>query len=104
MWDQPRPPSELAPGLPAPLERLILRCLRKEPERRYQCMADVKLELQEIKEEREAADSASRVPMPRRGARRLAAALAVALALTAPAVLLWRRSGSATADAPGWCR
>ena len=94
MWDQPRPPSELAPGLPAPLERLILRCLRKEPERRYQCMADVRLELQEIKEEREAANSASRVPMPRRGARRLAAALAVALALTAPALLLWRRSGS----------
>ena len=51
-------------------------------------MADVKLELQEIKEEREAANSASRVPMPRRRARRLAAALAVAFALTAPALLL----------------
>ena len=30
--DQPRPPRELVPALPDALERLILRCLRKEPD------------------------------------------------------------------------
>ena len=38
-------------AVPRELERLILRCLRKEPERRYQTMLDVRNELQEIKEE-----------------------------------------------------
>ncbi len=44
--EQPRPPSELAPDVPKELERIILRCLRKEPGRRFQNMADVKIELQ----------------------------------------------------------
>ena len=37
--EQPKPPSEMVPGVPADLEKLILRCLRKEPERRFQHMA-----------------------------------------------------------------
>ena len=44
----PQPPAAIVPGLPRELERLILRCLRKEPERRYQTMIDVRNELQEI--------------------------------------------------------
>ena len=39
------------PDVPKELERIILRCLRKEPGRRFQHMADVKVELQEVKEE-----------------------------------------------------
>jgi eukaryotic-like serine/threonine-protein kinase len=48
---QPKPPTQLVPTLPHELERLILRCLRREPARRFQHMADVKVDLQEIKEE-----------------------------------------------------
>ena len=48
---QPTPPTQIVAALPRELERLILRCLRKEPERRYQTMLDVRNELQEIKEE-----------------------------------------------------
>ena len=50
------------PGLPRELERLILRCLRKEPDRRYQTIRDVSLELQEIKEESDS--GACRRPSP----------------------------------------
>ncbi len=32
---EPMPPTQLVPSLPRDLERVILRCLRKEPERRY---------------------------------------------------------------------
>jgi len=44
---EPPAPHTLAAGLPRDLERVIERCLRKDPERRIQSIADVKLELQE---------------------------------------------------------
>ena len=56
--EQPKPPSELVPDVPKELERIILRCLRKEPGRRFQHMADVKVELQELKEESDSQASA----------------------------------------------
>src|SRR5262249_25508053 len=37
--------------IPRDLEKIINRCLRKDRERRYQYMADVKINLQELKEE-----------------------------------------------------
>jgi serine/threonine protein kinase len=49
--EDPKPPSELVADLPKELERIIQRCLRKEPERRFQHIADVKVELQELKDE-----------------------------------------------------
>jgi Tol biopolymer transport system component len=57
--DEPKPPSALVPDLPKELERIVLRCLRKEPARRFQHMLDVKVELQEVKEE---SDSQSAAP------------------------------------------
>jgi serine/threonine protein kinase len=42
--EQPRPPSEVVPDVPKELERIILRCLRKEPGRRFQTMADVRID------------------------------------------------------------
>uniref|UniRef100_Q01RF2 non-specific serine/threonine protein kinase n=1 Tax=Solibacter usitatus (strain Ellin6076) TaxID=234267 RepID=Q01RF2_SOLUE len=47
----PVPPSEIAAGTPPELERLIARCLRKEVGRRSQSMADVKLALEELRDE-----------------------------------------------------
>jgi serine/threonine protein kinase len=67
--DQPKAPSEVVPDLPKDLDRLLQRCLRKEPERRFQHMSDVKVELQEIKEESESPRAA--VALPARPKRRL---------------------------------
>jgi eukaryotic-like serine/threonine-protein kinase len=50
MEKQPPSPSTLVPSLPHDLERTILRCLRKEPAKRFQTMADVRIDLAEIKE------------------------------------------------------
>ena len=63
--DTPKPPSELAADIPKELERIILRCLRKEAERRFQSMLDVKVELQEVKEE----SDSQRPPVPVRRRR-----------------------------------
>ena len=40
MKEQPKAPSEVVPDLPKELDRVIQRCLRKEPERRFQHMLD----------------------------------------------------------------
>ena len=53
-----KPPSELVPDVPKELERIIQRCLRKDPGRRFQHMGDVKVELQELKEESDSQASA----------------------------------------------
>src|SRR5207247_10305247 len=47
----PKPASQVAEGLPRELERIICRCLRKDPERRFQAMPDLKVALEELKEE-----------------------------------------------------
>jgi serine/threonine protein kinase/WD40 repeat protein len=49
--DTPRAVSEIAPGAPRDLERIIDRCLRKDPERRWQHIQDVRIALLELKEE-----------------------------------------------------
>ncbi len=91
--EQPKAPRELVPGIPEALERLLLLCLRKEPERRFQHMSDVKVELQEVKEESgsHAAVSAAAVVVKRRSGRRWFAWVAVAIVLLAvAAVTVWR--------------
>ena len=48
---EPEPISQVVPDIHPELERLIGRCLRKEPERRWQTMADVKVALEELRDE-----------------------------------------------------
>ena len=48
---EPRPAKQLVEGLPAELDRVLARCLRKDPARRFQTMADLKVALEELKEE-----------------------------------------------------
>ena len=48
---KPTPPRQIVASLPRDLERLILRRRRKDPERRYQTMLDVRNELQEIEQD-----------------------------------------------------
>jgi serine/threonine protein kinase len=45
---EPAPMSALVPVTPAALERLVKRCIEKDPEDRYQSMRDVVLELRSI--------------------------------------------------------
>jgi Tol biopolymer transport system component/serine/threonine protein kinase len=59
MRAQPKPPGTVVSGLPADLEKVLLRCLRKEPARRYQHIDDVKVALQDVKDE---SDSAAAAP------------------------------------------
>jgi Tol biopolymer transport system component/tRNA A-37 threonylcarbamoyl transferase component Bud32 len=93
---QPKAPSEVVPEVPKELERIILRCLRKEPERRFQHATDLKVELQEVKEESDSQAEAPAGPAIARRRRRrrwVAGAAGVLILATAGAAALWRLRG-----------
>ncbi len=46
--EDPPPPMQFSGAIPPELERIILRCLRKDPARRYQSMADLKVVLEDV--------------------------------------------------------
>jgi eukaryotic-like serine/threonine-protein kinase len=48
---EPQPASQTVPEVPAELDRIIGRCLKKDPARRWQSMADVKVALSEVHDE-----------------------------------------------------
>ena len=48
---EPRPASEINARIPRDLERIIVRCLRKDPARRFQHLDDVAVELEEVRVE-----------------------------------------------------
>lgn len=51
LHDKPQPIEEVNPDAPAELRRIIRRCLAKEPDKRFQSMKDLALELGEIVDE-----------------------------------------------------
>ena len=51
--EEPQPASALNETVPPELERVLSRCLRKDPQRRWQTMSDLKVALQDLKEDSE---------------------------------------------------
>jgi serine/threonine protein kinase len=94
---QPKPLIDIVATVPSDLQKVILRCLRKDPERRFQYMSDVKVALQEIKEESESGPAAATVPKKRRG--RLIGALTASAVLIA-GLTAWRLWPQPEAEAP----
>jgi serine/threonine protein kinase/Tol biopolymer transport system component len=89
MRDEPKPASELRSGLPHEIDRTIARCLRKEPGRRFQHMEDLKVALEELREESDRGKVATAHPArPRRMWLPISAAGVVAL-VTFAAVAWW---------------
>jgi hypothetical protein len=86
---EPEPVSTMAADTPPELEKLIARCMRKDPERRIHHMGDVKLTLEELREESQSGKL--RVPAPPRShtSRWLIPALAV-LVMAVGGGILWQ--------------
>jgi len=61
------PPSQVVPEIPPELDRIIARCMKKDPERRWQSMADVKVALDELRDEMESSSVDPGTKMTRPG-------------------------------------
>jgi Tol biopolymer transport system component/predicted Ser/Thr protein kinase len=97
--EQPKPATQIAEQAPRELEKIIARCLRKDPQRRYQSMEDVKLALEELKEESESGVLPAASPAPRHAripGRTLAAAGVVLMAVAGLAGWWWARRSPAS--------
>jgi hypothetical protein len=97
---EPPPLSPLRPQVPASLERVILRCLAKDPEERWQTARDLAAELRWIADAGSGATTAAPGPTRRRGGAVFwgAAAGAVVAAAVAAATLLSLRPRSAVPE------
>jgi len=71
LYKDPQPASQAGADVPPELDRIIGRCLKKDPERRWQTMADVKVALEELREEMDSSHFAlaSTSPVPRKSPR-----------------------------------
>ncbi len=112
--EKPAPVEEISPQIPSALVRTIRRCLAKDPERRYQSMKDLALELHETAEEWETlptpsgtvtgGSSVSSVSPPTKGGPGRAGWIAIAVAAVAVVVaitLALRPGASGSASAAG---
>ena len=99
---EPKPVSEVKEDLPRDLEKIINRCLRKDPSRRFQAMPDLKVALQELKEESDSGTLAT-TAVPQRARRRGAIWTVGLLALfCVVAVAIWfaRSTSKAPTEVP----
>jgi eukaryotic-like serine/threonine-protein kinase len=94
LHSEPVPLSQVGQPIPRDVERIISRCLRKDPQRRWQSMADIKVALEDVLDELESgklalADAAAAIAPPRRSVRDLLWPAVVLLALLAGAYAGW---------------
>jgi Tol biopolymer transport system component/predicted Ser/Thr protein kinase len=98
---EPKAISQLVPDLPPDLEKIINRCLRKAPERRWQNMADLKVALEDAKEESDSGKLAIEALPQRVRRRRLWVAGLITLFLGVMlAVWLVRSTNKAPIESP----
>jgi eukaryotic-like serine/threonine-protein kinase len=90
--DDPKPVSGIMPDVPRDLEKIISRCLRKDAERRYQHMADVKVALGELQEESESGTLAG--PASARASRRPLVWVGVGLVILSIFIGTWLFRGA----------
>jgi serine/threonine protein kinase len=86
--EDPKPASAANDEIPPEAERLLNRCLRKDPQRRWQTMSDLRVALLDLKEDSESGKLEAALA-PRRGRKRaVLQAASTVLIVAAAAVLL----------------
>ncbi len=91
LHDTPPTVTDLQPGLPSGLSRIVRRCLAKDKERRYQTALEVKADLEDLRRELAPDSGGLRAARAR---RRIASFAAAALALVGAVVALLRLESS----------
>ena len=100
--DEARRISQVARDVPPELEKLVERCLRKDPQRRFQHAADIRVLLEELKEDQTHSTTGAirgKTPDPLRS-RTLALSAALVVAVAAMAAISSRLGPFRTAATP----
>jgi serine/threonine protein kinase len=84
---EPSPLAGVIPSVPAELERIVRKALRKNPEQRYQIMKDLLLDLEALRGEIASPNSSGASDRQRRGRSFTTAAPVTAFAIAALGVL-----------------
>ncbi len=92
--EEPTPPSEIVANIPRDLERIVVRCMRKDPSRRFQHMADLRVALEEVREESGTGKAVLAHSLRRRRRWKRVSVFAVAVVLLAACILWWRRTAT----------
>ncbi len=100
---EPQRPSDVVPGLSRELDKVIERCLRKDPARRWQAAADLKLALEDLLDESKSKMASPSVPIPSRRLTRATILVSAAIVLVAAGALsfAWWRVSHAGSGEPG---
>ena len=94
---EPPPLADLAGGIPIELDNAILRCLRKDPRRRWQSFTDLKVVLEDLKEESDSGRLGRAAAGPAKRRRALWTAAFATLAVLAAGAAAWVIRGRQTA-------
>jgi serine/threonine protein kinase len=97
LHDEPKPVRQLREHLPHEVERVIGRCLRKDPERRWQSMADVGAALQDLKDDLDSGSLVVATPAIGRPRRLWPVVAGVVVLITAGAIATFSWRGRTTA-------
>jgi Tol biopolymer transport system component/predicted Ser/Thr protein kinase len=99
---EPTRPADLNAAVPIDLEKVIARCLRKDPARRWQSMADLKVALEELREDGRGSRAASARLSPKVGNKRrvMPFVLAGAIGTGAVVVAAWLLRMPPAAESP----
>ena len=100
LHEEPAPVGKLTAGVPRDLEKIIARCLRKEPARRFQHMDDLKVALEELKEESESGHWEPLTATPVRGRMPRRSWIVAVILLIGLAVAFYSRTPRSQEPAP----
>lgn len=94
--------SQLSPNVPLSLQRIVQRCLEKNPEQRFQSVSDLGFALESLSDSGSAAVSASLQPGAHRTTRWVVGASLLILVLAVIAATLLLRNRRAAMDRSAW--
>jgi serine/threonine protein kinase len=101
LQQEPKPLTEFGSRIPREVERIVVRCLRKDPDRRFQHMADLRVALEELKEESDSGKltpAAALTPVRRRNWLALGLSAALVLLFAAAGWFWWHAKPGKTAE------
>jgi eukaryotic-like serine/threonine-protein kinase len=107
LHQEPKPVSELVKSVPRELERIVAQCLRKDPARRFQHLDDVKVLLDQLRDDLDRGTEVTgreSPPPARRAIGRLALAAAVAVLLAVAGFVWWKMRPAPPHRGPGLTR